>query len=168
MDAKSIIASAKRPERTVDLCLRADLVAELEDAKRELKSAREAPRTSLGDDGGLAEVQTRIDAIKAEAREHTLVFRFRALNRHEMRALIAANPPRDGDRLDKQSGYNTDAVTYRLIRDCCYEPALDDDEWTALLGTEDEVGSGVLSPGQFERLADAVASLNFARVDIPF
>jgi len=168
MDASSIIKAAKRPERTVELCLRADLVAALEDAQRRIARVREAPRDSLGDDGGLGALRDELAAIKAEAKDHTIVFRFRALNRYELNALLAAQPPREGVRTDAQQGFNTDAVTYHLIRDCCYEPELGDDEWDALLGTEGEVGNGVLSPSQWDRLDSAVSSLNFARADVPF
>lgn len=167
-DVSAIIAGAKRPERTLELCLRADLVADLEDAQRRLRVEKDRPRESLADGGNVDELKAEVERIKADARQHTIVFRFRALNRFQMQQMMAKYPPRDGNDLDKRMGYNVDAVTYWMVRDCCYEPGLSDAEWDTLLGAEDEVGNGVLSPAQWQRLDNVVSELNFARTDVPF
>jgi hypothetical protein len=164
----SIIAGAKRPERTIELCLRADLVADLEDAQRRLADERERPRDSLSDGGNVEEVKAEVARIKAEADGHTVVFRFRALNHYEVQQLVRDLPPRDGVPSDKALGFNSDALTWHLFTRCCYEPELSEDDVAALIGTVDEVGNGVLSPSQWKRLDEALDSLHFAARDVPF
>ena len=167
-DISAIIAGAKRPERTIELCLRADLVAELEDAQRQLVAERDRERSSLSDGGQAEELRAKVDRIKAEAADHTVVFRFRAMNHYEIQALIRDLPPRDGVPSDKSLGFNSDALTWHLFRRCCYEPELSDDDTAALIGPVDEVGNGVLSPSQWKRLDETLDSLHFAARDIPF
>ena len=146
-DVSAIIAGAKRPERTIELCLRADLVAELEDAQRQLVAERDRERSSLSDGGQAEELRAKVDRIKA---------------------LIRDLPPRDGVPSDKSLGFNSDALTWHLFRRCCYEPELSDDDTAALIGPVDEVGNGVLSPSQWKRLDETLDSLHFASRDIPF
>ena len=167
-DVSAIIAGAKRPERTLELCLRADLVGALEDAQRRLQAEAERPRTSLGDAGDVDSIRAEVERIKEEAKEHTIVFRFRALNHYEVQQLVADLPPREGNKADKMLGFNQDALTWNLFQKCCYEPALSDDDVVALIGTVDEVGNGILSPSQWRRLDETLDSLNFAARDIPF
>lgn len=167
-DVSSIIAKAKRPERTIELCLRADLVAELEDAQRRLQDERGRERKSLSDGGDVDAIKAEVDRIKAEADAHTVVFRFRALNHYEVQQLIRDLPPREGVPTDKALGFNADGLTWHLFRRCCYEPELSDDDVAALIGTVDEVGNGVLSPSQWKRLDEALDSLHFAARDVPF
>jgi hypothetical protein len=167
-DVSAIIAGAKRPERTLELCLRADLVAELEDAQRRLQAEKERSRTSLADGGFADELKAELDRIKEAAREHTIVFRFRALNHFEVQALIRDLPPREDVKNDKIVGFNQDALTWHLFRKCCYDPELSDDDVTALIGSVDEVGNGILSPSQWRRLDETLDALNFAARDIPF
>lgn len=168
VDVNDLIAEARPAEKTVELCLRSDLVAALEDVQRRIAAAADQPRGSLGDDGGLPGLRAEAEEIRREAREHTVVFRFRALNRWRMQQLMAESPPRDGNPVDKKLGYNADAVTYRMARDCCYEPVLSDESWERLLGSPERLGDGVLSPGQWQRLDEALSTLNFSRASIPF
>ena len=167
-DVSAIIAGAKRPERTIELCLRADLVARLEDAQRRLVAERDRERTSLADAGDIDSIRAEVEAIKAEAREHTIVFRFRALNHYEVQGLIRDLPPRDGVPMDKSLGFNADALTWHLFKRCLYDPVLSDDDVVALIGSVDEVGNGVLSPSQWKRLDEALDGLHFASRDVPF
>lgn len=168
MDVSQIIKSAKRPERTIELCLRADVVAELEDAQRRLAAEKARPRTSLADGGAVDDIKVEVERIKAVAKEHTVVFRFRALNHYEVQTLVRDLPPRDGVPTDKALGFNADALTWHLFKRCLYDPVLTDEDVEALVGSESEVGNGVLSPSQWKRLDEALDALNFASRDIPF
>jgi hypothetical protein len=168
VDVAAVIAGAKRPERTVELCLRSDLVAELEDAQRRLREAQQSGRDSLADSGAADDVRAEVERIKEAAREHTLVFRFRAINHYEVRQLVAELPPRPDVPFDKQAGHNVDAMVWHLFRRCLYDPDLSDEQVEALIGTPDRVGDGVLSPAQWAQLDEALSSLNFATKTIPF
>lgn len=168
MDFDAIIEGAKPAERTAELCLRPDLVAQIEDVQRRIAKERDRPRTSLADGGQGDELRAELESLRDTAREYTIVFRFRALNPYRLRQLITDSPPREGNDQDKRFGYNTDQLTYRLIRECCYEPELSDEQWEKLIGPDDRIGDGTLSPSQWQRLDAAVESLNFARTDVPF
>lgn len=165
-DIKSLIRGAKLPERTVPICLRADLVAEIEAAERDLTEAQRAPRDSLAAGSRVRELAERIEALRERMQEHTISFRLRALPRPRWRELIAEHPPRKGedgsvDERDKYIGVDTSTFYEAMIRACVVEPELDDDDWRILL--EDS-----LTDRQFDELATAAWALNRHEVDIPF
>ena len=168
VDIGTILSGAKRPERTLELCLRPDLTAKLEDVQRRYAEEKDRPRESLADGGNLTQLRDELEAIKAEAKEHTVVFRFRALNHYRIQTMARDLPPRDGVPMDKQIGYNVDALTWHLFRECCYEPELTEEQVEHLIGPEDRVGDGVLSPSQWKRLDETLDAVNFAARDIPF
>jgi hypothetical protein len=157
---KAMLADAKLPERTVQICLRGDLVAEHEAAERELGSAQRAAADSLAGNGA-AEIAERIEALEAEMREHTYEFRLRALPRHEFRALMSEHPPREGERLDTAYVVNADTFFPALIRASVLDPELDAAEWAELLENQ-------LTDFQFNSLFLTAWGLNTREVDIPF
>jgi len=167
-DIGTILAGAKRPERTLELCLRSDLTAAVEDAQRRLKEERGRARESLADGGNVDELRAELERIKTEAADHTVVFRFRALNHYEIDTMVRDLPPREGNAQDKAVGYNLAALTWHMFRKCCYEPEMTDEQVEQLIGPVDRVGDGVLSPSQFKRLDETLDALNFAATDVPF
>lgn len=168
---KTMLAGAKLPERTVEICLRGDLVAEHEEAERELEAAEKKATDSLAGNG-VGELVERIEALEAEMAEATQTFVLRALphrrsardDRPTHNELKKAHPPRrEGDKViepDDDYGYNVDAFNEALVRLCVVEPELDDGDWDELLA--------VLSEGQFSRLAVACLLLNRGDIDVPF
>jgi hypothetical protein len=66
------------PERTVEICLRGDLVAEHQQAERELERAEKQAGNSLAGNGA-AEIAERIQALEAEMQENVYEFRLRGL-----------------------------------------------------------------------------------------
>ena len=168
MDISEILAGAKRPERTLELCLRSDLTAAVEDAQRRLQAERGRQRESLADGGNVDELRAELERIKAEAAEHTVVFRFRALNHYEIQTMMRDLPPRDDVPTDKRVGYNLDALTWHLFKKCCYEPELTEEQIETLIGPPERVGDGVLSPSQYKRIDETLDALNFAASDVPF
>lgn len=161
-DVHALIAAARLPERTVSLCLRGDLVAELERLDRELAELDRPGRVvtdSLAGDGrrGLAE---RIEALREEMRASTVSFVLRALPRRRWSALLAEHPPRDGDEGDKAMGINSESLFAALIGESIVSPTLSADELDTLLDA--------ISSAQYDELANAAWSLNRRSVDIPF
>jgi hypothetical protein len=157
---KAMLAEAKLPERTVQVCLRGDLVADHEAAERELEAAQRAASNSLAGNNAAA-IAERIEALEAEMREHTYEFRLRALPRHEFRALMSAHPPRDGERLDTAYVVNADTFFPALIRASVVDPELNDVEWVDLLANR-------LTDFQFNDIFLTAWQLNAREVDIPF
>jgi hypothetical protein len=161
---KAMLAEAKLPERTVEICLRGDLVADHEQAERDLEQAQKTATDSLAG-SGVGEIVQRIEALEAEMRDSTVTFTLRALSKPRYRELVQAHPPRRGDDGeivddDKGMGLNVETFYEDLLRRSVADPELDDEDWTALLDT--------ITDRQFELLGMAAFLLNRSDVDIPF
>jgi hypothetical protein len=160
---KDKIAAAKLPERTVDICLRGDLQAEWEDLDRQLREAygREQMDKRLNSGGESRELARRIEALQDEMRDHTIVFRMRALSRKAWGELVKQHPARKDHPDDDLLGYNPETFFVDVIRKCIYSPDdLDDAAWDHLL---DEV----ITEHQWVSLQNAVMALNVRKVDVP-
>lgn len=160
-----LLADAKLPERTIPICLRADLAAEFDLLERDLADRQQRPTTSLAGSGA-GELAKRIEALQAQMREHTYPFRLRALKRHQFRELVNAHPPRRGDdgeiiESDRLSACNTEALFPALIQACVYDPQPTDEEWAVLLDEK-------LTENQFNDLAMGAWYLNQGSIDVPF
>lgn len=163
-DIKTLIGSARRAERSVQLCLRADLTAQMQDLQRQLEAAEKqaAATDSLAGSGvdvrGLAE---QIEAVRKEMLGHTATFTMRAVPRRRWTELVAAHPAREGHPTDTVLGLNEDSFFEVLLKECTVAPALDDDDWKHLL-------DDVLSDAQWKTLTNAVWGVNCRDVDVPF
>jgi hypothetical protein len=163
---KKMLGEAKRPERSVPLCLRGDLVADFEQVERELEAAQKKSSDSLAG-GGIAKLVDQLDALTEQMRDHTYDVRLRAMPKPEFRALVAAHPPRRAEdsseivERDRYVGVNSETFFDALIRACVVDPELDDAEWKTLL-------EETLTDKQFDALSDAAWYLNRGDVDIPF
>lgn len=167
-DFKAMLAGAKLPEKTVDVCLRGDLAADHEAAEAALAEAEKNAVTvdSLDGGGHLGELAERLEALEEEMRGHTYPFRLRALPKPRWRALVAEHQPRrddDGDVLDADRflGVNAETFFEAIIKACVVDPELDEDDWRLLLGEK-------LTDAQFDKLSDAAWGLNRRDVDVPF
>lgn len=160
---KEMLGTARLPERTVELCLRGDLVAEHQQAERELEKAEKQPGDSLAGNGA-AEIAERIRALEAEMQDSVYEFRLRALPAPKFRAFKAEHPTRvEGGEPNKQDavfGFNIETGFEPLTRACLVDPELDDETWAQLMDS--------LTEQQFEELAAAAWILNRGEVDIPF
>lgn len=160
---KKMLAGAKLPERTVEICLRGDLVAEHEQAERDLEQAERKQTDSLAG-SGVGEIVARIEALEEQMREHVVVFTLRAMPTSQWRALLKAHPPRreNGEIVDDDKGMelNVDTFYADLARSSIVSPEMDDDDWAALLET--------ITNNQFGMLTGAAWLLNRGEVDVPF
>jgi hypothetical protein len=160
---KTMLAGAKLPERTVEICLRGDLVAEHQQAERDLERAKKAPGNSLAGDGS-GEIAERIQALEAEMQENVYPFRLRGLPGPDFRAFKAEHPIRieDGEanKDDAVFGFNIETGVTPLTRMCLVDPEPDDETWALLLGK--------LTESQLEELGACAWLLNRGGVDIPF
>jgi hypothetical protein len=165
-DVKSLLGKARLPERTVELCLRGDLVARVEDLERQLRDLPESDTDlRLAGNSERRQLAEQITAVQEQMRDATAVFRLRALTRRAWDALVRAHPVRKGDDggvhpEDKGYAYNTESFFDALIRACVVDPVLDDGEWETLLDH--------ITPAQFATLNTAAVGLNLRGVDVPF
>lgn len=166
--AKELIRAAKLPEKTVPVCLHADLVAEVEQSERELADTQRQPADSLAAGGKARLIAERIESLRQQMLDHTVEFVLRAMPRPRWKAFVAEHPPRkddkgDVDERDRYVGINADTFYDALVRRSVVSPELDDEDWTLLLGDD-----GKLTDRQFDTLADAAWALNRRDVDVPF
>jgi hypothetical protein len=155
----ALLKEGRLPERTVDICLRGDLVAEFEAADAALTEALRRPADSK-EGSGTAELLRRVEAIQAEMRESTYTFRIRALTNAAYRELELAHPPRDDDPNDQQVRFNRATFFTALLIATTYDPVLTGEEWEELLGK--------LTDRQYGELTDAAFYSNRDAVSVPF
>lgn len=171
---KALIASSRRSERTVAICLRGDLQATFEDLERQLAEIERTPRpvdhrlTGPVPPPGARQVAEQIQALRKQMQAATVIFRLRALSPRAWDDLAAAHPPRKTDdggvHPSDIIGVNSATFFTPLIRACTVAPVLDDDDWAMLLGD----GEHGLTNRQFEELGEAAWAQNRRSVDIPF
>lgn len=165
-----------QPTRTVPVWVGADM--DLLDEYEQLSETKPEPEqaTSLaGPAEGAAIARDQADARIAELRtlldDYRVDFVLRGLGDRVWAALVGKHKPRldaDGTILkdDRIVGANMDTFPRALIRATTVSPELDDEDWLALLGDEENEGS--LTPSQIDRLSAAAFTLSKSEVDIPF
>lgn len=174
---------AGRAGRSIPVCLRGDLVAELEELDRRALIARANPAASK-EDTAAAELAERICALQDEMRDGTEPFELRALAPARYQALREQHPPRRDDNgklnlKDAGLGFNSDTFLPALIRACTVSPQLTEAQWHDLLGdTEtaaaekvaagEEPDEGLLTYRQYMDLAGAAHELNEGAISVPF
>lgn len=158
-DVASILAAARRAEKTVELCLRGDLVAEVEDLERQLRDASAPTDRLIGNAEG-RKIARQIEDLQREMRDHTIVLRLRALSRREFQQFVAEHPPRKGNEEDERAGVNVETYFDDLIKVCTVEPELTDEQWETLFDA--------VNTRQWNDLRSAAIDLNTDRVSVPF
>jgi hypothetical protein len=159
VDIHAALSGAQLPERSVAVCLRGDLTAEIESAERELRAAEADPGAGMEDAGRLRELAEHVERLRDEMRAASVDVRLRALPRWRWSELMRAHPPRDDSDSDKALGVNEETFFDALVRACLVEPELSDEDWARLLS--------VLTSAQYDALATAAWTVNRGSVDVP-
>jgi hypothetical protein len=151
-----------------------DLIREYEQACKALEEAekQDSPSDSLAGPSSLStdEDRAQVDRLRGELEDYVVEFRLRGLDSKRWERLLAAHPPRkdeDGnvDPRDKR-GWNAATFPAALVRATTISPELDEQDWLALLGDDEQPGS--LTDGQVDRLAGPGFTLSQTAVDVPF
>lgn len=138
------LATARRPERSIDVYLRGDLRAEWDDLQARLKGMAES--TSLHDPERAA-LTERIREIETEIADSRLTIRLRGLNRSQVTPL--AKVAKDDD-----------AFNVALFRHSIVDPEVTEETAAQLVD--------VLSAGDVGRLITAAQNLTFGEQRVPF
>lgn len=157
LDLDAALAAAKRPERTVDLCLRGDLQADFESLERDLADEQAKPGDSLAGNPRVVEIAEQIEALRQEMQDATVTVRLRGIGNIEWNKLVADNEARDGNQADQAYGYNTETFFPSLVKACLVDVTTA--QWTRLYET--------ISSGQFEDLSTAALAVSRRKVDVP-
>lgn len=163
---EQLLSAAQRPEKSVPICLRAELQAEYEDLGQQLQEAQTARRGMLtgGADGpGIA---ARMAEVREEMQDAVVQFRLRALPPKQFRKLLAAHPSPD-----PKKQFNDETFGPALLKATTVDVraadgtvrALTDAEWESLIGDD-----GTLSTGQQDKLVDGSWILNKQDIAVPF
>lgn len=161
---KTMLAGAKLPERTVEICLLSDLVQAHEAAVEELEQAQKDTANSLAGTGA-PEIAERIQVLEAQMRDNVYPLLLRALPAPQFRAFKAEHPIRfdeegQPNRQDLVFTFNADTGFEPLIRLSIVDPEIDDEMWAQLMSA--------LTEGQFDKLGATAWMLNRGEISIPF
>jgi hypothetical protein len=157
---KELLAAAKLPERSVSICLRGDLVADIEARERDLAAAvaDDASNKRLGTKSQAPAIAADIEAMRAEMSDSMLHMRLRALTTTKWRELVRKFPPGKDDK----GGLGVDilALMGEAIPASVVEPDdMDDDDWRML--------NDSAPAAEMTRLMNVVWELNTQGVDVP-
>jgi len=167
---KELLKAAKLPERSVTVCLRGDLVADIAELERELEELikREATDKRMTKSGS-KQLAGRIESLREEMAEHLIRFRLRALKAQKRnpddadeapgwRELVRKYPPKRDDK--SNLGVDLLAFMGEAIPLSVVSPDdMDAEDWQNF--NENVPASEVT------RLMNAVWELNTQGVDIP-
>lgn len=160
--------SIKRPETTLELCMDGELFSQYEEMEADLKQARqEALADKRMNDPAIGMARQLVEVIK-QMRAESATFTLRGMARKNWTKLVAENPARDGNQLDKTYGYNLDAVMEAAIPACIvavekngepveFDPAKD---WGGL--------ANEMTDSQYEMFVLKTLGVNRGRQEVPF
>jgi hypothetical protein len=151
-----------------------DLVREYEQACEKFEEVEKepSPADSLAGPAGLStdEERANVERLRAELEDYVVEFRLRGLDSKRWERLLAKHSPRKDEEGNVDSrdrrGWHAETFPPALVRATVISPELDDDDWLALLGDDENVGS--LTFGQIDRLAGVAFRLSQADIDVPF
>lgn len=157
-DILALIKGAQLPRRTVPLCLRADLVSEVDELEAELAQQKPSDRLTGNTEG--RRLATRIEKLRAQMHASTVNFRLQAMPRLEFQRFAAEHGPREGNAEDHAVGINIETYFVDLVRRCLVEPELTDEDFAMFIER--------LSTAQWRQLTEAATDLNIETPKIPF
>lgn len=164
---KERLKAAKLAERSVQVCLRGDLVAEHDELERRLKAARTDAHTReqrgtsrrMGEKSEAVTLAEQLLALRDEMADAMLDIRIRALPRVEWQRHVREHPPKPDDEKDEAMGIDFDALMAVVTPLCVIDPELDEEDWEQL--------ENVLSSADYDRILGAVWEVNRSGVDLP-
>ena len=159
--------TAKLAERTVKIVIDPAAAEALEALAAKVNAMAGQPATATLEGDPLKAVKQEYEDLKAKVAADAVEFRIRALPRRKFTATKFEHPPREGSRVDEFYECNFDDVAEVLIRRGTVEPVLDEADWVWLLGDGTDDNPGVLSSGQYDKLANTAWSANRRDVDVP-
>lgn len=158
------------PEKTVQICLDANLQAEWEAAERALTDARKSvagDARMVGEGGVLTEAAQKVRDLEEQMAASTLTVRLRALRRADWVGLLSGHPPTE-EQADRAFGANREtffaaAIPASIVGAEQHGEPVDfdvDEDWPDL--------ADGMTDFQYNKFAQAVLELNRSDVSVPF
>lgn len=156
LDVEEIIAEARRPERRVTVCMRADLNARFDELQEQLENTEAGEETLAGErpDGGPGRrtIARQIEELREQMQAHSRTFRVRAMPRTEFW---------DFDRQRRESPRGLpDGYVEALVARCMVNPPITEEEQVKRL-------FDVLGNSQADAIFYKCWEANTASVDVP-
>jgi hypothetical protein len=112
---EQVLADAKPITKSTRICLRGDLIGEVESLHDELSTTRP-------DDNRFEQIATRIEKLTDEVRTHEVEFTFRSMGRRAWHQLVAEHPPTTEQRA-LGADFNTMTMPVIAMATSCIAPA---------------------------------------------
>lgn len=157
---KELLKAAKLPERSISICLRGDLIADIQELERELEAMvkAEAGDRRMSSKSGQQAKAEEIEAKRAEMAGSSLDMRLRALTASSWREMVRKYPPAKDDK--QNLGVDLLPFMGEAIPASVIAPDdMDAEDWETF-------NDNVPAP-EISRLMSAVWELNTEGVDIP-
>lgn len=154
-DIKAMVLGSKPREDSVQICLDADLQAELKQMGDQLGQAREQDKASFS--GGNAQaILDEMERLRKRTAEHSITLHMRALQWSAAMRLEAEHPARKGNKEDELLGHNRETYYPALVTATTYKVTHADG---------DEIDAAELDQGWWDAL---FTSVNFAQFNEVF
>lgn len=154
-----ILASARRPEVAVPICLRGDLVSQWQDLERRAEHASTAP-TNLGERAEASVIAEQMAALHKEMADAEEPFLLRALPPRDWIKFHATYPVRGKDEADEAFSDRLYAWTCQAVALTCVQPAMTAEQVDELVP--------LLSARQWTELQNRTLLVNTGEVTVPF
>ena len=175
-DLKTLLEQkARRPERTVFVCVAADLVDKHQTLNGELaelltEERKATPARRMNEVLPSREKAEEVKAVEQEMADATVELRLRAVDPAEWRAWKNDHPAREGVDLDETFGLDSDALLADMVRRCIVSPEFDDEDWakwTAEVANAEQITCGITVISMHEHRVDVPKSRLVSLVSIP-
>lgn len=153
MPVVDILAEAKFPEATAQICMRPDLQARYE--AEQAASHREDMRL------GMPSNELLLDDLAAQMAEATLTFHLRGISSSEYNVLQrTAGKPRKDVKVDATIGFNLEEFHIAVIKRCTVKVTAPDGDEALFDGEQWQTFFAHITDAQFDTLAGAATQVN--------
>lgn len=149
-----ILNGRKRAQKSIPICMRLDVMAEIEELERQITAAQgtvldDADQRLAADGADIPGMVEKIRELEAIGRQYTIDVRIQALDKKRWNDKVAEHTIEDDEGNKK---LDISALTFDIFADILVSPAMDTDQQNTFL-------TG-LSDGQWEVVMNSVFELN--------
>jgi hypothetical protein len=153
-----MLAARKMPQRSIPVCMRADVLADIEELERQINSLRsdnDDPRLAAGNTASADELAHEIRDLEAEAAKYTVALRLQAVEREEWNRFVDTHTSENDDGTRK---LDLSALTVDIFPKMLVSPLMDADQQARFLRG--------LTEGQWEEVMQLVFELNRNKITV--
>lgn len=162
-DIEEILAAKKPRHETAWILVDPDLQAKHQDLVDRLDEAKDAEKgREKGWRTEVPRLEAELDQLEAEIAAQRHPFQFKSLGRTKYGALLDEFPPREGNRTDRLTGFDSDEFPPALLAASAVDPEMTVAHAKEIWGGED------WSDAETTRLFQAALKAQKELVDVPF